>query len=81
MLTPGPPLVMPVTAVTRSDTGAMSRTVCRMIHGVEENILLLRPEGSAEGAPMLRITVAHESDLQAGAAVRVALDYSKLLLL
>ena len=54
---------------------------CRMILGVEENILLLRPEGSAEGAPMLRITVGHESDLQAGAAVRVALDYSKLLLL
>ena len=52
-----------------------------MILGVEENILLLRPEGSAEGAPMLRITVGHESDLQAGVAVRVALDYSKLLLL
>ena len=68
-------------AVTLSESGGMSCTVCRMIPGVEENILLLRPEGSAEGAPMLRIAVGHESDLQAGAAVRVALDYSKLLLL
>ena len=72
---------IPDNAVTMSENGAMSCTVCRMILGVEENILLLRPEGSAEGAPMLRITVGHESDLQAGAAVRVALDYSKLLLL
>ena len=68
-------------AVTLSESGGMACTVCRMIPGVEENILLLRPEGSAEGAPMLRITVGHESDLQAGAAVRIALDYSKLLLL
>ena len=72
---------IPDNAVTMSENGAMSCTVCRVILGVEENILLLRPEGSAEGAPMLRITVGHESDLQAGAAVRVALDYSKLLLL
>ena len=72
---------IPDNAVTMSENGAMSCTVCRMILGVEENILLLRPEGNAEGAPMLRITVGHESDLQAGAAVRVALDYSKLLLL
>ena len=72
---------IPDNAVTMSENGAMSCTVCRMILGVEVNILLLRPEGSAEGAPMLRITVGHESDLQAGAAVRVALDYSKLLLL
>lgn len=72
---------IPDNAVTMSENGAMSCTVCRMILGVEENILLLRPEGSAEGAPMLRITVGHESDLQAGAAVRVALDCSKLLLL
>lgn len=72
---------IPDNAVTMSENGAMSCTVCRMILGVEENILLLRPEGSAEGALMLRITVGHESDLQAGAAVRVALDYSKLLLL
>ena len=72
---------IPDNAVTMSENGAMSCTVCRMILGVEENILLLRPEGSVEGAPMLRITVGHESDLQAGAAVRVALDYSKLLLL
>ena len=72
---------IPDNAVTMSENGAMSCTVCRMILGVEENILLLRPEGSAEGAPMLRITVGHESDLQAGVAVRVALDYSKLLLL
>ena len=72
---------IPDNAVTLSENGAMSCTVCRVILGVEENILLLRPEGSAEGAPMLRITVGHESDLQAGAAVRVALDYSKLLLL
>lgn len=72
---------IPDNAVTMSENGAMSCTVCRMILGVEENILLLRPEGSAEGAPMLRITVGHESALQAGAAVRVALDYSKLLLL
>lgn len=72
---------IPDNAVTMSENGAMSCTVCRMILGVEENILLLRPEGSAEGAPMLRIAVGHESDLQAGAAVRVALDYSKLLLL
>lgn len=68
-------------AVTLSESGGMSCTVCRMIPGVEENILLLRPEGSAEGAPMLRIAVGHESDLQAGAAVRVALDQEKLLLL
>lgn len=72
---------IPDNAVTMSENGAMSCTVCRMIPGVEENILLLRPEGSAEGAPMLRIAVGHESDLQAGAAVCVALDYSKLLLL
>ena len=72
---------IPDNAVTMSENGAMSCTVCRMILGVEENILLLRPEGSVEGAPMLRITVGHESDLQAGAAVRVALDDSKLLLL
>ena len=72
---------IPDNAVTMSENGAMSCTVCRMIPGVEENILLLRPEGSAEGAPMLHITVGHESDLQAGAAVRIALDYSKLLLL
>ena len=72
---------IPDNAVTMSENGAMSCTVCRVILGVEENILLLCPEGSAEGAPMLRITVGHESDLQAGAAVRVALDYSKLLLL
>ena len=72
---------IPDNAVTMSENGAMSCTVCRVILGVEENILLLRPEGSAEGAPMLRITVGHESDLQAGAAVRVALDDSKLLLL
>ena len=72
---------IPDNAVTMSENGAMSCTVCRMILGVEENILLLRPEGSVEGAPMLRITVGHESDLQAGAAVRIALDYSKLLLL
>lgn len=72
---------IPDNAVTMSENGAMSCTVCRRILGVEENILLLRPEGSAEGAPMLRITVGHESALQAGAAVRVALDYSKLLLL
>lgn len=72
---------IPDNAVTMSENGAMSCTVCRVILGVEENILLLCPEGSAEGAPMLRITVGHESDLQAGAAVRVALDDSKLLLL
>jgi len=59
----------------------VSCTVCRVIPSIEENILLLRPEGSAEGAPMLRIAVDHASDLQAGAAVRVALDYEKLLLL
>ena len=74
-------LGIPDNAVTMSENGAMACTVCRMIPGVEENILLLRPEGSAEGAPMLRIAVGHESDLQAGAAVRIALDYSKLLLL
>ena len=72
---------IPDNAVTMSENGAMSCTVCRMILGVEENILLLRPEGSVEGAPMLRIAVGHESGLQAGAAVRVALDDSKLLLL
>ena len=74
-------LGIPDNAVTLSESGGMSCTVCRMIPGVEGNILLLRPEGSAEGAPMLRIAVGHESDLQAGAAVRIALDYSKLLLL
>ena len=74
-------LGIPDNSVTLSESGRMACTVCRMIPGVEENILLLRPEGSAEGAPMLRIAVGHESDLQAGAAVRVALDYSKLLLL
>ncbi len=57
---------IPDNAVTMSENGAMSCTVCRVILGVEENILLLCPEGSAEGAPMLRITVGHESDLQAG---------------
>ena len=74
-------LGIPDNTVTLSESGGMACTVCRMIPGVEENILLLRPEGSAEGAPMLRITVGHESDLQAGAAVRVALDQEKLLLL
>ena len=74
-------LGIPDNAVTLSEYGSVSCTVCRVIPSIEENILLLRPEGSAEGAPMLRIAVDHASDLQAGAAVRVALDYEKLLLL
>jgi len=74
-------LGIPDNAVTLSENGSVSCTVCRVIPSIEENILLLRPEGSAEGAPMLRIAVDHASDLQAGAAVRVALDYEKLLLL
>ena len=74
-------LGIPDHAVALSDGGALRCTLCRVISGVEQDILLLRPEHCGEDAPALRVTVAHESDLQAGAAVRVVLDYSKLLLL
>ncbi len=72
---------IPDGAVRLREGGSLACTVCRVIPGVEENILLLRPVGSTETAPMLRIAADRGNDLQAGASVCVAVDYEKLLLL
>ena len=74
-------LGIPDNAVTLSGSGGISCTACRIVPGVEEDIVLLRPEHSAEGAPMLRIAVDRASGLHAGGSVRIALDDDKLLLL
>ena len=72
---------IPDGALALCDDGTLRCTVLRVIPGVEESILLLRPEGCAETAPALRITAARGLPLQAGARVTVALDLDRLLLL
>ena len=74
-------LGIPDGALTLRDDGALRCKVLRVIPGVEESILLLRPEGCAETAPALRVTAARGLLLQAGARVTVALDLDRLLLL
>ena len=74
-------LGIPDGALALRDDGTLRCTVLRVIPGVEESILLLRPEGCAEAAPALRITAARGLPLQAGARVTVALDLDRLLLL
>ena len=74
-------LGIPDGALTLRDDGALRCKVLRVIPGVEESILLLRPEGCAETAPALRVTAARGLPLQAGARVTVALDLDRLLLL
>ena len=74
-------LGIPDGALALCDDAALRCTVLRVIPGVEESILLLRPEGCAETAPALRITAARGLPLQAGACVTVALDLDRLLLL
>ncbi len=74
-------LGIPDGALTLRDDAALRCKVLRVIPGVEESILLLRPEGCAETAPALRITAARGLPLQAGARVTVALDLDRLLLL
>ena len=74
-------LGIPDGALTLRDDGALRCKVVRVIPGVEESILLLRPEGCAETAPALRVTAARGLPLQAGAPVTVALDLDRLLLL
>lgn len=72
---------IPDGAVRLREGGSLACTVCRVIPGVEENILLLHPAGSTETAPMLCIAADRGNVLQAGASVCVAVDYEKLLLL
>ena len=72
---------VPDTAVELRENGTLRCAVCRVISGVEETILLLRPEGSAEGAPMLRIAVERSHAAAAGEQVTVALALDRLLLL
>ena len=74
-------LGIPDGALALRDDAALRCKVLRVIPGVEESILLLRPEGCAETAPALRITAARGLPLQAGARVTVALDLDRLLLL
>ena len=74
-------LGIPDGALALRDDAALRCKVLRVIPGVEESILLLRPEGCAETAPALRITAARGLPLQAGACVTVALDLDRLLLL
>ncbi len=74
-------LGIPDGALTLRDDGALRCKVLRVIPGVEESILLLRPEGCAETAPALRVTATRGLPLQAGARVTVALDLDRLLLL
>ena len=74
-------LGIPDGALTLRDDGALRCKVLRVIPGVEESILLLRPEGCAETAPALRVAAARGLPLQAGARVTVALDLDRLLLL
>ena len=74
-------LGIPDHAVALSDGGALRCTLCRVISGVEQDILLLRPEHCGEGAPALRVSAARGNSLRAGETVCVALDAEKLLLL
>ena len=74
-------LGIPDGALALRDDGTLRCKVLRVIPGVEESILLLRPEGCAKTAPALRITAARGLPLQAGARVTVALDLDRLLLL
>ena len=74
-------LAIPDDAVALSDSGALRCTLCRVIPGVEQDILLLRPEHCGEGVPTLRVSAARGNSLRAGETVCVALDAEKLLLL
>ena len=74
-------LGIPDHAVALSVSGALRCTLCRVIPGVEQDILLLRPEHCGEGAPALRVSAARKNSLRAGETVCVALDAEKLLLL
>ena len=72
---------IPDGALALRDDGVLRCTVLRVIPGVEESILLLRPEGCAETAPVLRVSAARRNSLRAGETVCVVLDAEKLLLL
>jgi molybdate transport system ATP-binding protein len=74
-------LGIPDHAVALSDGGALRCTLCRVIPGVEQDILLLRPEHCGEDVPTLRVSAARGNSLRAGETVCVALDAEKLLLL
>ena len=74
-------LGIPDHAVALSVSGTLRCTLCRVISGMEQDILLLRPEHCGEGAPALRVAAARENSLRAGETVCVALDAEKLLLL
>ena len=74
-------LGIPDGALALRDDAALRCKVLRVIPGVEESILLLRPEGCAETAPALRISAARRNGLHTGETVCVALDAEKLLLL
>ncbi len=74
-------LGIPDHAVALSVSGTLRCTLCRVIPGVEQDILLLRPEHCGEGAPALRVSAARGNSLRAGETVCVALDAEKLLLL
>ena len=74
-------LGIPDHAVALSVSGTLRCTLCRVISGVEQDILLLRPEHCGEGAPALRVSAARGNSLRAGETVCVALDAEKLLLL
>ena len=74
-------LGFPEHAVALSDGGALRCTLCRVSSGVEQDILLLRPEHCGEGAPALRVSAARGNRLRAGETVCVARDAEKLLLL
>ena len=74
-------LGIPDGALVLRDDGALRCTILRVIPGVEESILLLRPEGCGEDAPALRVSAARRNSLRAGETVCVALDAEKLLLL
>ena len=67
--------------MTLSVSGALRCTLCRVIPGVEQDILLLRPEHCGEDAPALRVSAVRKISLRAGETVCVALDAEKLLLL
>ena len=72
---------IPDGAARLCEGGAMACTVCRVVSGVEENILLLRPEGSGEGTPMLRIAADRTFTPQTGERAAVELKLDELLLL
>ena len=74
-------LGIPDHAVALSVSGTLRCTLCRVISGMEQDILLLRPEHCGEGAPALRVAAARGNSLRAGETVCVALDAEKLLLL